>query len=381
MKNKSYIKIAAILALALAVATSLWFTSPAAPCRAQGAYDVGAAGGGAGGIPPSYTWLGSMIDYKGAFTKDASMKTSDELCQITIKKGTTALNRIGDPLISILMVQTKVPLTPPQNAKSIGLTYQLSPEGATFDPAIKITFTYDPSDIPPGANEGDLVIAFRDKETNEWVTLKDSTVNESANAVSASVGHFTDFAVFSFTRPAAFTASSLTISPTEVDPGQDITIGATVANSGDLAGSYIVTLKIDNVVTATKEITLAGHASQKVTFTAKTGDVAGNYAVSINGLSGTFTVKVPSAPAPAPAPTPAPAPAPAPTPTPTPTPAPAPTPTPTPAPAPAPTPTPTPAPAPTPTPTPVNWWLIGGAIIAITIVAIIMWLIALRRRD
>lgn len=55
--------------------------------------------------------------------------------------------------------------------------------------------------------------------------------------------------------------------------------------------------------------------------------------------------------------------APAPTPTPTPTPPPTPTPTPTPSPTPVPTP-PTP-----PTPTPINWWLIGGIIAAVMVLA------------
>jgi len=74
--------------------------------------------------------------------------------------------------------------------------------------------------------------------------------------------------------PAAFTISSLAISPAEVDVGKSVTISVLASNTGDLTGSYEVTLKIDNVVVETKEVTLAGGASQKVTFTT-TKDIAG----------------------------------------------------------------------------------------------------------
>jgi hypothetical protein len=90
--------------------------------------------------------------------------------------------------------------------------------------------------------------------------------------------------------PAAFSIGSLVISPFEVDVGKSVTIGVLVTNTGDLSGSYEVTLKIDNVVVATKEVTLAGGTSQQVTFTT-TGDIAGTYSVDVNGLTETFTVE------------------------------------------------------------------------------------------
>ncbi len=90
--------------------------------------------------------------------------------------------------------------------------------------------------------------------------------------------------------PAAFATSDLTISPTEVDAGEAITISVTVANTGELSGSYTVTLTINNVVTDTKEVTLAGGASVEVTFTTSR-DAAGTYTVNVNGLPGTFVVR------------------------------------------------------------------------------------------
>ena len=90
--------------------------------------------------------------------------------------------------------------------------------------------------------------------------------------------------------PADFTIDSLVISPIEVDVGKSVVIGVLVNNTGDLSGNYEVTLKIDNVVIVTKEVTVAGGTSQQVTFTTY-ADTAGTYSVDVNGLTETFTVE------------------------------------------------------------------------------------------
>jgi hypothetical protein len=88
----------------------------------------------------------------------------------------------------------------------------------------------------------------------------------------------------------AFTISALDISPAEAHAGKDIDISALVTNTGDVAGTYEATLKIDNTVVATQNVTLAGGASEEVVFTISK-DVTGTYAVDLNGLLGTFVVK------------------------------------------------------------------------------------------
>ena len=123
--------------------------------------------------------------------------------------------------------------------------------------------------------------------------------------------------------PAAFTVSALSISPIEVDTGDTVTISILVTNTGDLTGSYEVTLKIDNIVVATKGVTLAGGASQKVIFTTSK-DIDGTYAVNVSGISGTFTV--------------------------------------------------------TALAVPPNWWLIGGIIAVGVAVVVFIWLNVIRRR-
>ena len=111
------------------------------------------------------------------------------------------------------------------------------------------------------------------------------------------------------------------------DIGEEVTVSIIVANTGDLTGSYEVTLKIDNVVVATKEVTLDGGASQTVTFTT-TKDVPGIYAVNVDGLLSTFTIKAP----------------------------------------------------PVPPKPPINWWLIGGIIAGALIIGVVIAIVVRRRR-
>ena len=56
-----------------------------------------------------------------------------------------------------------------------------------------------------------------------------------------------------------------------------------------------MTLKIDNIVEATEDVTLAGGATGTVTFTVSK-DIEGTYIVEVDGLIGSFTVVKPPAP-------------------------------------------------------------------------------------
>jgi len=76
---------------------------------------------------------------------------------------------------------------------------------------------------------------------------------------------------FTVKTKTPFIISDLTIFPTEVDIGESVTISVLVTNTGDLTDSRRVTLKIDNEVVATKNVTLAGGFSRTVTFTTVAG--------------------------------------------------------------------------------------------------------------
>lgn len=177
-----------------------------------------------------------------------------------------------------------------------------------------MTYTLDLDDLPEDVDPEDLVIAYWDGD--EWVELDSEVdVENSTITIEFDVEHFTTFAVIAMPpppppvlAPAAFTSSSLSISPLEVDIGGTVTISLLLANTGEEEGSYTITLKLNGVVEATKEITLAGGANETVTFTTAK-DEAGTYSVNIDGLTGSFTVREVAPPPPAAPPvTPPPAP-------------------------------------------------------------------------
>ncbi|GAJ09875.1 unnamed protein product, partial [marine sediment metagenome] len=147
--------------------------------------------------------------------------------------------------------------------------------------------------LPEDVAEEDLVLAYYDEEADEWVGL-DCVVDTENNTITASVAHFTTFAIITVPvvappAPAAFSVSSLSIQPTEVEPGDTVTIAVSVANTGGESGSYTVVLKIDGVKEADKTVTVAAGGSKTVSFSV-TKEEADSYTVTVDGLSGSFTV-------------------------------------------------------------------------------------------
>ena len=84
---------------------------------------------------------------------------------------------------------------------------------------------------------------------------------------------------------AKFVVSDLVISPTEVNPGQPVTITCSVANIGSEAGDFTVHLGGDFV--ADQTVSLAPGESKTVSFEV-TPAAAKTYSVSVDGLTGSF---------------------------------------------------------------------------------------------
>ncbi|MFC1933148.1 CARDB domain-containing protein [Chloroflexota bacterium] len=299
MKNRSYSKMVSIFSLVIAIATSLWFALPATLCYAQGGYAIEEDEVEVEPHPGLTSFTGK-INVAGALVNDVTAKSPDNLCQLTLNKGTKALDKTGNPLSGIVMVEEKEPPAPPADASTVSLTYDMGPDGATFDPAITLTFTYDPDKIPHGINEEDLVIAIWDKNAGKWIELEDCIVDPVNNTISAPVSHFTAFTIIARATPeppapptpATFLISNLTVQPTEVQPKTEVTITASVTNTGDIEGSYNVVLKMNDVKEAEESVTVAAGSSKVVTFSV-TREKADSYSVTVDGLSASFTVVAP----------------------------------------------------------------------------------------
>jgi hypothetical protein len=217
--------------------------------------------------------------------------SEDEMLRIVIPEGTIIWDKDGEPLISLELTINETPLPPPPEANIVGLSYDLGPHGTTFDQLVTITCSYDPYEILLEAAEEDLVIAYYDEDVGEWLVLSSvvDTVNNIVTTLVDHLGTFTIIAPVPPPAPAAFTPSSLSISPLEANIGEMVSISVLVTNTGEQEAGYIVTLKINEMIEETKEITLAG-GSETVTFTTAK-DEAGTYSVDVNGLQASFTVK------------------------------------------------------------------------------------------
>jgi hypothetical protein len=90
-------------------------------------------------------------------------------------------------------------------------------------------------------------------------------------------------------EPAEFVLSNLSASPAEVGVGETVAITVLVSNTGDLEGTYQLVLEIAGEIVSTRAVTVAGGASQEVTFTTSES-AAGGYLVSIGEESTSFTV-------------------------------------------------------------------------------------------
>jgi len=240
---------------------------------------------------------GSSIRYsitvEGELLEDIERTFKDHKLTINIPKRTTVLDAKGRLITNIKITTDEAPPVLPEGFHIIGLAYKFEPSGITFDPEMILTYAYDPSEIPGDIAEENLFFAYHDEEAGEWVELP-STVDLENNTVTASVPHFTSFAVIGPVKPPAFILSSLAISPTVVTPDEKVNISLSVANTGGKSGSYPVTLKINRLKEAEKSITVEAGSSETVTFSVTRSEL-GRYTVDVDGLRASFTVVAPAA--------------------------------------------------------------------------------------
>jgi hypothetical protein len=90
-------------------------------------------------------------------------------------------------------------------------------------------------------------------------------------------------------EPANLSVSSVSISPQQVKPDQEVTISINVANTGGETGSYNAVLYINSVVEDSQSVSVAPGMTKNVIFTVSKSD-AGVYDVSLAEQSGQFEV-------------------------------------------------------------------------------------------
>ncbi len=167
------------------------------------------------------------IGQNGKVERRIKATSDDGRLTITIPRDTVAKDRAGERLEKLKIDINENPPPPPKDAHIIGLAYKFRPSGANFDPPITLEFIYDPDAIPEGVDEEDLALAYYDNDDDEWIEL-DGTIDPNTHTITASVSHFTTFAIVGseeeeiLPEPTAFTSNSLATSPTDVNVAEEV---------------------------------------------------------------------------------------------------------------------------------------------------------------
>ena len=193
-------------------------------------------------------------------------------------------------------------LSPPEGMEMIGPAYNLTGyiSGSVscpliFDKPVELTLSYDPDWLP----ENTFSVLITSYEPGYgWAELEPAYGGVAqGNKVTVLISHTSIFAILAKIVPspspalAEFKLSEFAINPAQMEVGEPVTISAIVQNTGELEGSYTLTLKINGEIEQSTEVTLAGGESRQVSFTVVKNE-PGTYAVAIDGLTGKFIVLI-----------------------------------------------------------------------------------------
>jgi hypothetical protein len=157
-------------------------------------------------------------DKAGRLTEAIGVQSADKTALLTLPQNLKATDAAGQTLSEVSIQPLASNLVPPTEAGSAatlcGPVYMCGPDGAQFTPAIALTITLTEDQWTTlNANGREPVIRAYTPATGSWQTL--TTVSDASTyTLTASVPHFTDFAVF--TQPVPQTSPATPLSaPTD----------------------------------------------------------------------------------------------------------------------------------------------------------------------
>jgi hypothetical protein len=167
-------------------------------------------------IIPSMATL--KTDKSGRLTAALGVQSTDKTALLTLPQNLRATDAAGHILSEVNIQPLASSLVPATDASSgdtfSGPVYMCGPDGAQFSPAIALTITLtDAQWTTLNANGREPVIRAYTPETGSWQTLTTGS-DATTHTLTASVSHFTDFAVFD--QPVPQTSASTPLSaPTD----------------------------------------------------------------------------------------------------------------------------------------------------------------------
>jgi PKD repeat protein len=140
-----------------------------------------------------------FINEQAAITQTTILQSPDQLATLSIGQGVVAKDSAENPLSSVTiasasMSDSGIPESLQGSTFSFaGIAYNLQPDGATFSPAVTITFT-----VPQAQWSQNFMVKEYDPIAEVWVDLP-TTYHPESGTISASVSHFCIIALFSDT--------------------------------------------------------------------------------------------------------------------------------------------------------------------------------------
>jgi uncharacterized repeat protein (TIGR02543 family) len=246
---------------------------------------------------PGITNLTLYTNSNGLFNIEGQAKSEDGKVNLVFAKNVLAQTYDNTQLKSIKIVAVDSPKDAPPGNLFVGLTYDLTPEGATFSPAIPLTIYYDPANLT-GIDVNSLTIVVFNPTTSSWESLQ-SIINKVDGSITVYIEHFSIYSIVGKKAepPTAiptlslpkFNVSDLTVNPASGTPEHSVTITTKISNTGGTRGVYEVDLQIDGAVEQTKKINVEAGSSTTVSFDV-TRSNPGYYLVEVNGATTYFTL-------------------------------------------------------------------------------------------
>lgn len=164
-----------------------------------------------------------LVNSQGKLLKDEQITSADGNITLSIDEGTSLLDENGKSLNSLIAVIDPVIPLPPRDADILGDIVEIQPQGALFNPSLKLTLKYDPSEFPQGINENDVWIYNYAKDTWEIVSYR--KVDTGVNRVTTAITRFGKYAILVPTKPVETKAPVAQINPTSIQLKQALING------------------------------------------------------------------------------------------------------------------------------------------------------------
>jgi hypothetical protein len=137
-------------------------------------------------LPAGATDVSGSIDTEGHFTEAVTIAAENTTVVLEIGQGTIGLDADEHPLGEITVVPLAEPPADPP-AGTVALVYDFGPDGATFEPAIRMSIP-----LPEGIDPANTSIAYWNG--NEWEVLE-TEYDPATGRLTAFTNHFSIFAV------------------------------------------------------------------------------------------------------------------------------------------------------------------------------------------